>query len=289
MEKEGSPNFENHSESGQIPEEEILPTFYFIRHSKSDYRTYTEGLKTNPTGKYDSQNQLSPDLTEEGFQLAEQEAKKLLAKLDPEKDIIYFISSPEQRALDTANIYLNIAESMGFTIIESATEKDVDRVRAINTLGIKVPSFISIHVFNPKTLLRINEEDLDDEAKARWQRAREIIDADDRGTWGANYDAHALAIKELFPEVETAEELYKKQFSKIIRLLHFANKKIEESSESKNIKVLGFGHENYVSYFLNKYFQEKDIKNCEAINFEVDDNHIEATYRDKTVTLEEGS
>ncbi|MDO8579299.1 MAG: hypothetical protein Q7R72_00295, partial [bacterium] len=51
----------------EVPKEDV----FFIRHSKSAYKTYAATQKSgNPRAPFDPENQISPDLTEEGELLA---------------------------------------------------------------------------------------------------------------------------------------------------------------------------------------------------------------------------
>ena len=91
----------------------------FVRHSISSYKTYGKLVASeNPTGKFNPDEQVTPDLPEKGIDLAKQEAEKYFASLDLQKDIIFFASSNEARALETANIFRQVAHEKGFEIIK---------------------------------------------------------------------------------------------------------------------------------------------------------------------------
>ena len=49
--------------------------------------------------------------------------------------------------------------------------------------------------------------------------------------------------------------------------------------QEKNIKIIAFGHKNYLAYALEKYFNNHTIKNCEAVSFNIDEeNKITAEF-----------
>jgi hypothetical protein len=107
------------------------------------------------------------------------------------------------------------------------------------------------------------------ETKEKWSEARQIIEADNRGTWGNNYAAHSEEIEKIFPNVKSAKTVYETKFQNMMRLVRFGQDKIREKDPDKNIKVLGFSHENSFLYFLTKNFGES-MKNCESIAFQVE-------------------
>lgn len=207
---------------------------------------------------------------------------------------MFFVSSEEMRALETANIYKTIAKERGFEIIKpkQTRSKTADKIggkeiRKLDTLSLNIKNTLVGSVFNPdKYLGEINLEAVDIETKEKWNKARKIIDAEDKGSWGANFYHHSEEIKKIFPEIQSSKEAYEKKFKNIIKLIKFANKKIKDTDYHKNIKVLGFGHENYMGYALNKYFSDSDLENCEAVNFRfIEDKIIKINYRKDEKTI----
>ncbi len=271
----------------------------FVRHSVSGYRSYAEiAGSENPTAPFDPEQQLIPDLTEAGKALAELEAEKFFAALDPQDTTVFFVSSNEARALETANIYRKIAHEKGFEVqrpehvrSEIAAQIGGGEIRTLDTLSPNYTNMLYSTIFNPeKTLAGVNIDAMDADTKRKWDEGRAIIQADDRGSWGANFHAHSVAMKEIFPEIKTSGELFETSFKNMMRLVRFGQKKTEEAGTEKNVKVLGFSHENYVLAALERYFQEQGMKNCEVIRFAVDDaaekSAIRGTFRGKTADIE---
>jgi hypothetical protein len=262
--------------------------FYLGRHSIAEYKSNREALESeDPAKSFDRQNQIFPDLAPEGIKLAREKAKEFFASLNPETDVLFFASSDMARALETANIYREVAEELGFKIIEqkvrpgSLAEKiGGNKIRPVPSLSFDIKNILAQSAFNPmRVKSEINWEAVPDEERKKWEQARDIIGSDDHGSWGSNYHYHSVEVKKLFPEVETAEQLYHQQFRQIIELIKFAKEKIDEAKDmkefkGKKIKVIGFGHENYLSFALEKYFDEHSIGNCEMINFNMSGEKI---------------
>lgn len=272
---------------------------FFTRHSKSTYKTYGKMVSSeDPTKPFDPENQEVPDLPEAGVKLAREKAGEFFAGLNPENDILFFASSNEARALETASIYRNVAKERGFEIIKPeknrsglSEELSDGDIRVVQTLSI-YPSgetnAVIDNVFNsPARRGDINWEKIDPELKKRFDEASKIIEADDRGVFGANFAVHSEKVKEIFPEIKTAREQFDTRFQNIIRLIKFGIKKAQESGLKKNIKILGFGHENYMMYALKKYFEEEGIANCETVQFEVSESDVRAMFKGKTAEINE--
>lgn len=262
----------------------------FIRHSKSTYKTYGDILSSeNPNQPYDHENQSVPDLTEQGLELAKTEAEKLLAGLDPTKTILFFASSNEARAVETANVYRELAKQKGFEIIvpdnsrSSLSEKIGEgEIRVVDGLSINSKHIIIDNVFQtPSKRNAVNWEKVDPEIRKKFEEATKLIEANDQGNFGPNFAKHSVAIKAIFPEIETSEELYRKGFRNLVRLFKFAIKKAEDANLDKELKVLAFGHENYMVYMLEKIFKEEGINNCETFHIEKDGENTIGEYRGK--------
>ena len=265
---------------------------YFIRHSKSNYKTSADTLKSeDPRAAFDPEKQITPDLTEEGRELAKNKAEELFNGLDPAGDKLFFVSSNEVRALETANIYREVASARGFEIIKPdksggalAEQIGSGEIRVVENLSLNPEDTLLFHIFAPQKLLRpINWGAVDEEFKKKWERAREIIKSDDQGTYGANLHKYSAAIKEIFPQIETTREMHERQFGNLLRLVKWAEKKF--NIKDNKIRVIAFGHENYVLQGLEEYFQEHGIDNCETIGLSLSDDKINLSFREKTVEL----
>lgn len=272
------------------------PDAFFSRHSASYYQSYAKHLESdNPTGPFDVDRQVVPDLPEKGVKIADEAAEKFFEKLNPERDAIFFVSSDESRALGTANVYRQKAHSAGFEVIkpEKAGAKIADEIgageiRTVRNLSLHSDNLLRDTVFTPAkqlTNVNINWGAVDEETHRKWDQAKAIVDGDDQGSWGANLAKHANAIKEIFPDVQTPEELYNTQFRKLTRLLKWGVEKAKSSGHPKNIKIVAFGHENYLLHALEKYFDEQSIGNCEMMALKVDDDKISGEYRGKSAEL----
>lgn len=266
---------------------------HFLRHSRAEYKTFKKQLADRPQEAYDTEQQITPDLTEKGVELAKQEAEKFFDGLNPETDALFFVSSKESRALETADIYRQEAHKRGFEVIkpEHVRSKLAEKIgegeiRAIDTLSLNLKNPLISSIFTPEDqLVEINWERVDDETEKRWREAHEMVTGEgkDKGSWGANYFCYSEKIKHEFPEFasefKTAQELYEKQFKNILKLVRFGVKKAKESGIEKNVKIMGFGHEDYLAVALDKYFQDHAIGNCEVINFALENNKITAEFK----------
>lgn len=270
----------------KLPKNEGEDSVNFIRHSKAGYRTYEEILKSeNPQQAVDSEEQVTPDLPEKGVEIARVEAENFFASLNSSKDNLFFVSSNEARALETANVYREVAHEQGFTVVkpehirsELARKIGEGEIRTIENLSLNIKNMLLTSVFNPGSRLgEINWSAVDSGVREKWEQARLIINADDKGSWGANFFHHSEAVQEIFPEIKTAREIYEGQFENLKRLARFGFKKSAEVDGS--IKILAFGHENYIGYALNEYFEDNEIKNCEAITVRLRDSDLSVERR----------
>lgn len=268
--------------------------FNLIRHGQSGYVNMKKTIQgETPENRIDYSNQ-EHDLTPAGIELAKAEAEKFFVGLDPQKDELFFASSNEARTIGTANIYRQIAKERGFKIIkpdhsrndhaEMVGEGDI---RVLDALSLNPQNSLLMSIYNPDPakIFNIDWKNVREETKARWQEAREIIEADDKGSWLANFAAHSSRIKEILktanPEEKSAEDLFENNFKNIIKLMQFADNKIKQEGNGRSIKVLGFGHENYLVLALKQYFEENSINYCEAISFEVSDKGVKGSFRGK--------
>ncbi|OGY94911.1 MAG: hypothetical protein A2406_01325 [Candidatus Komeilibacteria bacterium RIFOXYC1_FULL_37_11] len=260
---------------------------FLTRHSEAEYRTNRAILENDPEGSLDPEDQISPDLSEKGKKLAREKAEEFFSKLNHQEDSLFFVSSNQIRAIETANIYREVAKEKGFEILkpehtrsEYSEDMSGGDIRVVQSLSLQVPNMIIQHVFSREEALKgVDWDKVSEETKEKWDRARKIIEADDHGSWGANYYYHSEEIKKIFPELKSAKDLDEAQFKNVLRLVKFADKKIKESGSEKKIKILGFGHENYLGVALNEYFQDHEIKNCETVSFQVDEDNIKASFR----------
>lgn len=251
--------------------------FYF-RHSKAAYGEYTKKLGSEvPTGEIDIEDQALDDLTPEGHDLAQKKAQEFLSTLDPAKDVLFVVSSNLMRALQTASIYAKTARELGFRVIRhDSTGTDVASkvgdgyVRSIDTLSLGGGDALQESVFNPPSqLAEINWDAVSPEMKEKWEKARHIVLNDDKGSWGANLFAHSAAVKDIFPEMKSSQDLHDRQYKNLLRLTKFA----KEKAGDERINVLAFGHENYVGVALHEDTGNHALPNCEAV--EVKDGKLE--------------
>ncbi|NTU66410.1 MAG: histidine phosphatase family protein [Candidatus Moranbacteria bacterium] len=248
---------------------------FFIRHSKATYRSYGEKLKsTEPETPMDIESQ-SADLSSEGIELARKEAQRFFSEFDPGNDIVFIVSSNQMRAIETARIYADTALEMGIEVVhhektgtEIAAKVGDDMVRSIDTLSPKMENMVFGSVFNPKSQVpEINWEGTNSGTKELFEKARAIVLADDRGSWGANFYAHADAVKKIIPEVETPKHLHETQFKNMQRLAKFARSK---ATGEKRVNIIGFGHEDAMGEVLEEQTGDHNIGNVEAVEMTED-------------------
>lgn len=269
--------------------------FHFFRHGNANYKEYEKIREgKNPQESFNPQNQDELDLTEAGRELSQNKANIFFNELDPHKTKLFFVSSNEARAIETASIFKKIAEEKGFNILtpENTRSDFVDKytdgnIRVIDSLSINPQNILmAVSIFNTgKQDTTSFFDKLDEQTKEKWIKVRNIIDQNDKGSWAKNYKEYGEMVKGFLPDqVKTTQDLYENNFKNIKRLIQWSAKKIEQSHE--NIKVIGFGHEDYMLEFLNQEFEEEGIKNCEMINFSVDNNSIDANFRNKNINLD---
>lgn len=274
--------------------EKMENSAHLIRHSKASYKNIDAIIASDkPQRPVDFKNQLTPDLPLEGLELAKVKASEFFSKLDPEKDAIFITSSNEARALETADEYRKIAHELGFEIIRPKNTRNPlgnnmgeGEIRVLQNLSLNVNDITLNCVFNTGNILnKVQEGAIDEETRQRFLRAREIIEKDNQKSWGGNFYKHSEEIIKILPELKGAKELYETQFKNILRLLNLGFSKVDSSNYSKNIKILGFGHENYLGIALEKYFGDHNIGNCEVINFYPKNNELTAEFKGKTANI----
>ncbi len=259
--------------------------FFAIRHAQAEYKLNERIISSdNAEIGHDAKNQdFVSDLTPEGKELAKKEAEEFLNNLDSEQDALFFVSSDLVRAVETASIYKNIAKEEGFEVMQPGNIKDSrveeiggGEVRQLDSLSLDLKNMLLEFIFHPdKDYLNDvieNKDNISHEVLDQWDEARKIVASDNQGTWGKNYYKHSEAIAKIFPDIRTAEDMYNREFQQLVKLMKFGQKKMEQSDNSKNIKVLAFGHENSFLYFLGKNFKDGSIDNCESIEFQIKDD-----------------
>ena len=237
--------------------------FYGFRHQEAKYQLNKRVLDSdNPRGPVSPDEQdFTSDLTEKGKREARAEAEQFFSQFDSAKDAFFFVSSDFVRSVETGKIYLQIAEEMGFEIItpDNPSDQTVEKVgdgkiRHLQNLSLKIDDAVLDQLFNSKNdYLKLAQERriaFDEDFVGRWKRARSIIEADNKGGWSENWRYHSLAVKEILPEIQTAQEMFDSQFKNLVRLMEFGRKKIEAAKHEKKIRVLAFTHENLFTHWL---------------------------------------
>lgn len=255
----------------------------FIRHSKAEYNTYGKIRSSeNPQAGMDPENQITPDLSAEGVALAEKKAEELLSRFVADRDILFFTSSNEARALETANVYRKKAHEKGFEILKPdnvrlklAETIGEGEIRVIDNLSLNPKNILLQALFNPDHHnVSVNWDALDQETREKCDRVRALVRENDYGSFGPNFFHHSEKAKKIFPEIKSAQDQFDSQFQHLLRLARFGLKMAGDAKLAKNVKILAFGHENYMAYALDKYFGDNEIKNCEAIEVRFDDGHV---------------
>lgn len=247
----------------------------FTRHGASPYKnTIKVRTSDEPESPIIKGEQILPDLTEAGMKAAEAAAETLFDGLDPEKDLLFFVSTDEARGLSTADIYRKVAKRRGFEISRPEQTRNPvgdkmgeGEIRVLKHLSLNIENTFLAPIFNPESQLGpIDWSKIKPETRAKWEQARAIILTDDRGSFAANLFHHGAAIEKIVPEVRSARTQYEQNFKGLLRLLRFAEKKAQDAHLEKNLKVMAFGHENYIGHALNELFGEHDIKNVETVS-----------------------
>lgn len=266
----------------------------YIRHSIANYKTYKSVLNSdNPLQAFDKNKQEKNDLTEAGIDLAEREARQYFEQLNPKSDKLFFTSSNEARAMETANIYRKIAKSMGFKIIKPdqslsrlSDEIAEGEIRALNTLSINYKNTLLEDVFNPSNRRGgVDWSKVPRGVREKFDQAVAIVDSDNQGSWGANFAKHSEAIKSIIPEIETAKEQFEHKFKSLLKLLKLGQKIFQDANTEGNLKVLAFGHENMIIHFIQNRFMEEGLKNCEVVDFVPEEDGVNFSFKDKSVNL----
>lgn len=270
-------------------------SIHFTRHSKAEYNTYRQIRSSeNPQAEMDYENQIIPDLSPEGVVLAEQKARELLSKFNPETDVLFFASSNEARAIETADIYRKVAHENGFEILKPqkvglnlAEEIGKGEIRVVRNLSLNNKNFLLQSLFNPDYQNNgVNWDALDSETREKCEQIRAMIREHDYGSFGANFFHYSEKVQGTFPEIKSAKDLYDRQFQNLLRLAEFGMQKAQEAGLNKKVKILAFGHENYMSYALDKYFEQHDIKNCETVDVNITDEGIKLTKEGMTKSIQ---
>ncbi|MES2225793.1 MAG: hypothetical protein V4480_03220 [Patescibacteria group bacterium] len=242
---------------------------FVIRHSRATYRSYGEKLMSDSPESPMDINAQSPDLSEAGIDMAKEKAREFFSRFDPKLDAFFIVSSTQMRALETGRIYADIARELGFEVIEHektgskvAAEVGESSLRSINALSLNMENQVLGSIFNSPYDPEVNWDAVRPETKALFDRARAIVKADDRGSWGANFAAHAEKVREFIPDMETPAQLHETQFKNMQRLAQWARSK---APEDKRVNVIGFGHENYMGHALEEHTGNHALGNVEAV------------------------
>lgn len=289
--------------NGSQPSRKRDDEFFATRHSLAEYKL-DRGIvaSDNPEAAPRSRDQwFESDLSPEGIKMAREKAIEFFDGLDPETDALFFVSSDLVRAAETAKIYLDEARQRGFEIIPPRERKEEAKkprdkaeeigggyIRKLDCLTLDhLENMLQESVFLPQDLLQgaKNLDKVSPDTREKWSEARKIIEADNRGAWGANYAAHSEEIGRIFPNMKTAKAVYDSKFKDMMRLVRFGQEKISERNPEKNIKVLAFSHENSFIYFLNKNFGET-MKNCESIAFRIEDDNMSVAAKGQTKKIQ---
>lgn len=167
-----------------------------------------------------------------------------------------------------------------------------DEIRTLKSLSLdNIEQMLVEFVFHPRNYM--------DEVQAQykykipaeyqevWQQARNIIEADNKGGWGQNYLAYSEQLQKLFdtyreshyldeetiPHFASVKDMYERNFRNNLRLMARYDDAIDvyetQHPKHKKIRVLGFGHENQMLYFLNKEFEKVGVDKGDVVGFKI--------------------
>lgn len=256
-----------HQESA---ERRPAPRLFYFRHAQALYDAIRAKLRSeNPHGPIDIDQQPDNDLTPEGHELAHSSARNFLSRLNPDKDALYIVSSNQMRALQTALAFVEEAKEQGFQVVlhektGSSVAERVGRgyIRSLETLSHGYAEAVSDTVFNPPSQMsEMNWDSIDPEFRRRWEKARQIVLADDKGSWGANFFAYSEQLKTLLPELRSAQQLFESRYKTLERLAALATKRVA----GQRMNILAFGHENMMGVPLERDTGNHALPNCEGV------------------------
>lgn len=292
-----------------------------VRHTKSDYKNYLEleqrGADPNT---YIEANDQVPDITHEGRALAERKAAEYAAQIDPTTEMVVIVSSLEMRAYQTAKIYAHALEKRGVEIIPGIPSQH-EEIGGTYPVGIKsdvqeddatldkriiphsapslaYPSIWVQDMLEPTitsgktTFSGLDESQLSDEDKERFQVARSIIEeeGDKESGWGANYVKYQGQAYP-FDIIPTAKENLERimQGIQLLRTLHRSQKTQQmEHEKGKKIRYLVITHEENMLEMARGYFGVSHIDNCDLIGLTVPSEKgkfIEGKFHEKEVKM----
>jgi hypothetical protein len=258
---------------------------FFVRHSNAQYRADLEQVMSDePNKPIDRKQQPKPDLSEKGVILAHTEAEKFYNKFSKGTRFT-FLSSNLARAEETAQIYRAEAIKAGMNVVD--IEKQGEGVRTLEMLSLREYSPLSLGVFDilftDDDIQTFKWDSVSTEYRKQWFEARKYVaDNGFKKNWGETFQAYSKYVSENFPilKITSKEDLIEKQLVPLMRLAQWGLKRFA----NEDIKVMCFGHEDYVSriYELNSGDGEyKGIGNCEYFKINFSQNK-----KDLVVTVE---
>jgi phosphohistidine phosphatase SixA len=278
----------------------MRPEFDIFRHQEAEYKLNKKVLDSDdPQGPILAEQQdFETDLTEQGQEHAREQAAAFFQRFDPNADAFFVASSDLVRAAETAKIYVDVAEELGFEIISpenphSATVEHVGagKVKHLETLSLNIDNALIDQLFDPNTDFLKRAQDrgvtFDEGFVQRWQAARKIIEQDNKGSWSENLRYHGDTVAEILPEIGEMSKTYDRKFQNLVRLMKFGDTKISGSGYAKRVNVLAFTHENLFTRWLAKEMNEHGLELGEMISFRFDPSDmLHATVRDKSVVVD---
>lgn len=291
----------------------------FIRHSTAKYGPYARILRgeANIPGqlRFDADSQFSREaevgeveLTQQGQELARTSAEAYFDQLLQEtggQAAVVFLSSNEQRALETAQVYLDVAKAKGVEVVKLGAGASPGKrlaedlaggdIRVLRSLSLNSENILMESVFTQGRQMKPDSISWDavpdPKFRQAWEAARAIVAADERGSFGANFAAHSDQVRQVFADngyagLETAQKLFADFKERVLeRLKHFAS--LAERAPGKQLRLLLFGHENYWMYAIQQLLGEDGLKNCEEVGIFLDaDGKIRLKFRGKEAVLE---
>jgi broad specificity phosphatase PhoE len=250
-----NPDWENAEDNINIPVIDI------VRHGETDYKELLDpDFKFNPRGESFKLDEEHLDLNSEGIRNILRTAEKMEQRIDKEKEVIMFVTSPNFRAESSMLLIKDHFEKSGITTIDKY-------LRAENLRQIKIRSGKDEGKLKVKDWMSEHKKFISqDETNAKLPP--EIVHHTLIEKLGMEWED---LFREDYPDIDKRFERFLRHMINI--RMHFSEKTREEL-KGKRLRIIALTHEELPSRFVRKVFGD-NIGLQKAQNFElVPDRHL---------------